>query len=330
MRTVTGYQSTPSELRSAVIAIGNFDGVHRGHQALLARAMAAAEARPGAARRPAGVMIFEPHPRSYFRPDVPLFRLTPIERKLELFAALGLDVVVVLGFDRALASLAADQFIREVLVDGLGVAGVVIGPDFQFGRQRGGDAAMLRAAGEGAGFIVEVVEPVLNAGLPVSSSRVRERLAAGDVAGANDLLGHRWRISGTVTGGARLGRAFGFPTANIEVPAGTGLAHGIYAVRVRAEGRWWDGAGYYGSRPSVDGGPPRLEVFLFGFDADLYDRRIDVELAGFIREDRKFDSFDALTAQMGEDCARAAEQLAAIRASDPLAGLPLADGWDKG
>ena len=157
-----------------------------------------------------------------------------------------------------------------------------------------------------------------------SSSAIRARLAAGDVAGANAILGYRWRISGTVTGGAKLGTSFGFPTANIDLSPGRELGYGIYAVRVCANSQWFDGVGYFGGRPTVDDGAAKLEVFLFGYSGDLYNQQIDVEFVGFVRGDQKFDNFDALKARMAVDCALAVELIAAIRSADPLAGLPLA------
>lgn len=333
MRIVTSTQSTPEDLRGAVLAIGNFDGVHRGHQALIVRAKAMSRAHPAPGSKdsahpaPAGVMVFEPHPRVLFQPDATLFSLTTLERKCQLFAGLGLDLTAVIGFDRELATLTADQFIESILVKRFGVRGVVVGYDFQFGRGRGGTPETLIAAGRRFGFDVDVVAPVRagsDATPAFSSSAIRASLASGDIAGANVALGHRWRVSGTVVGGAKLGTSFGFPTANIELGPGTALGHGIYAVRVRADGRWYGGAGYFGRRPSVDDGAPRLEVFLFDFAGDLYTRTIDVEFVAFVRGDQKFDTFDALKAQMAADCARAREVIAAITAADPLAGLPLA------
>lgn len=324
MHVLNGFHDTPATLGGAVLAIGNFDGVHRGHQALLARA----RDRGREQGRPAGVMVFEPHPRALFRPDEPFFRLTTIERKTALFERFGLDLMVVIPFDRNLAALDAEAFIEGVLIKGLRVGGVVVGYDFQFGKARGGTTETLFRAGRALKFTVDVVEPV--AAEPpgtgaYSSSAVRAALADGDIEGASMILGHRWTVEGTVVGGAKLGTGFGFPTANLDLAPGTRLGHGIYAVRVRANGHWFDGAGYYGGRPTVDGGAARLEVFLFGFTGNLYDRQIVVEFAAFIRGDRKFDTFDALKTQMAIDCERAASILAGLRANDPLAGLPLAD-----
>jgi riboflavin kinase/FMN adenylyltransferase len=325
MLIFTATDAIPASLRRAVLAIGNFDGVHRGHQVLIARARERA-AKRGAA---AGVMVFEPHPRTLFRPDEPFFRLTSLERKTELLARLALDLTVIIPFDRALANLTADAFIDAVIRDRLSASGVVVGDDFKFGKGRGGTVETLTQRGPAAGFTVDVVPKVTGeadkAAPAYSSSSVRAALAAGDVAHANAVLGYRWTVDGTVVDGAKLGTSFGFPTANIELLPGIELRHGIYAVRVRANGRWWDGAGYYGGRPSVDAGPARLEVFLFGFSGNLYDQKIAVEFVAFLRGDQKFDTFEQLRTQMAADCAEAAAQIAAVRAADPLSGLPLAE-----
>jgi riboflavin kinase / FMN adenylyltransferase len=296
-----GIDHVPPAARGAALAIGNFDGVHRGHQALLQAAKDAAAVSGGKA----GVILFEPNPREYFQPDKPHFRLTPLPRKLELIAAFGLDLAVVLRFDAALAQLSADAFVEQVLVKGLGVAHVVIGYDFRFGKGRTGDPEMLRRAGAAHGFGVTVVAQVAGGGEVFSSSAIRAELAQGDVAGAAEMLGHYWRVSGTVIGGAKRGTILGFPTANIALAPNTALAHGIYAVRVTADGKTHSGAAYLGTRPTFDDGAPLLEVFLFDFHGDLYGREIAVDFIDHIRADRRFDSVEALTAQMQRDCDRA-------------------------
>lgn len=311
MQVIHGYTDVPAAARGGALAIGSFDGVHRGHQALLAEARS--EARKTGA--PAGVVLFEPHPREFFQPGKPHFRLTPLPRKLELLEALGLDVAIVLRFDAGLAALTADEFIERVLVKGLGVAHVVIGYDFRFGKARAGDPDTLRRAGAQHGFGVTVVAQVAEAGEVFSSSAIRAELAQGDVAGAGQMLGHWWRVSSAVIGGAKRGTGLGFPTANIRLEPGTALAHGIYAVRVHADGTRHDGAAYLGTRPTFDEGEPLLEVFLFDFDGDLYGRRIDVEFIDFLRGDSRFDSIEALKAQMQKDCDRARTILAAAPGS---------------
>ena len=321
MRILRSYQHVPPELKGAAVAIGNFDGVHRGHQALLIRARDEARAR-GA---PAGVIVFDPHPREFFRPEEPHFRLAPLERKIELFERLGLDVAIVLPFDSALAGLSARRFIDEVLVTGLGIRHVVIGYDFFFGKNRGGNPETMQSAGEEAGFGVTVVAPVAEAGEVFSSSAIRAKLAAGDVKGAAVALGHWWRIAGLVTGGAKRGTKLGFPTANLALPQGSALAHGIYAVRVIIDNERFAGAAYLGTRPTFDDGAAVLEVFLLDFRGDLYGRVINVEFLDFVRADRRFSTVDALRAQIANDCERALATIRSIEADNPLQGLPLSE-----
>jgi riboflavin kinase/FMN adenylyltransferase len=305
MLIIQGYDQAPPASRGAALAIGNFDGVHRGHQALLG-------ATREAARKlaiPAGTVVFEPHPREFFQPDKPHFRLTPLPLKLRLLADLGLDLAVVLAFDRNLAGLPAEDFIARVLVEGLGVRHVVIGHDFRFGKGRGGDSEVLQRASAAHGFGVTVVSQVGEAGEVFSSSAIRAELAQGDVQGAGQMLGGWWRVSGKVISGAKRGTGLGFPTANIALDPGTALGHGIYAVRVHVGGTQHAAAAYLGTRPTFDDGAPMLEVFLLDFDGNLYGREIEVEFIDFIRPDRRFDSAEALQAQMDLDCARARESL---------------------
>jgi len=310
MLVVHGYKDVPAQARGAVLAIGNFDGVHRGHQALL-RAASAIGRELGA---PAGALIFEPHPREFFHPEEPHFHLTPLPQKLAIFDRLGLDSAVVLPFDAQLAALSADEFVNSVIVDGLGARHVVIGHDFFFGRNRGGTPETMQAAAARAGFGLTIIPPVAEDGEVFSSSAIRLRLAQGDLKGAARLLGRDWRAAGTVVGGAKRGTGLGFPTANIPLPRGTAIGHGIYAVRVHIDGERHDGAAYLGTRPTYDNGMPVLEVFLLDFDGDLYGRDIEVEFVDFIRADRKFDTSEALIAQMQADCARARTILAATGA----------------
>jgi len=290
--------SVPAAARRAALAIGNFDGVHKGHQALLATAKNVAKANGV----PAAVLLFEPHPRAFFAPDKPLFRITPLPRKLELLEAYGMDAAIVLKFDKALASRPASEFIADILVNDLGVSHVVVGYDFHFGKDRKGNAELLRQEGRRLGFGVSEVAQVSGGDTAYSSSAVRARLAKGDVAGAADMLGHWWRVSGTVVGGAKRGTGMGFPTANVTMPAGTDLGFGIYAVRVLVDGTRHEAAAYLGTRPTFDNGAPVLEVFLFDFDGDLYGRTIDVEFIAYLRGDRKFEGMEALKAQMAADC----------------------------
>jgi riboflavin kinase/FMN adenylyltransferase len=307
MLVVLGDQPIPESARGAILAIGNFDGVHRGHTALLQEAMKTARA----SGRKAGVLVFEPQPREFFHPEEPHFRLTPLPEKLRLFEETGLDLVVVLKFNAELASLPADDFITAVLVSRLGVAHVVIGYDFFFGKRRGGTPETMRLAGEKLGFGVSVVAQQAEEGEIFSSTAIRLHLAQGDVRGAAHALGHWWRVSAKVVSGQKLGTELGFPTANVELPAGTALRHGIYATRVIIGDKVHQGAAYFGTRPSADDGPVRLEVFILDYSGDLYDREIAIEFVDFIRDDKRFGSLDALKAQIAEDCARARAILSA-------------------
>jgi len=311
MEVLHDTDDVPASARGAALAIGNFDGVHRGHQALLK----VAHDEAAKLRRSAGAILFEPHPREFFQPERPHFRLTPLPLKLELLERFGLDLVVVLRFDAALAALSAQAFIDRVLVDKLGAAHVVIGYDFRFGKGRGGDPETLQRAGAAHGFGVTVVAQVAEAGEVFSSGAIRAELAQGDVMGAAQMLGWWWRVSGKVTGGAKRGTGLGFPTANVALAPGTALAHGIYAVRVHVGAARYEAAAYLGTRPTFDDGAPVLEVFLFDFDGDLYGRDIDVEFIDFIRQDLRFAGAEALKVQMAQDCNAARKVLAAAPAS---------------
>lgn len=303
---VHGLAPVPAQLQRPVVAIGNFDGVHRGHQAVIgvARDMAARLGRPAAA------LTFEPHPRSFFQPAKTLFRLTPPEQKIACLASTGADGAIVLPFDAGLAALSADAFVDEILVGHFQVSGVVVGFDFHFGRGRGGSPDFLKEAGAAHGFAVAVVDPMRDEGDPISSSAVRAALAAGQVGHAAHMLGRPWSIAAPVIHGDKRGRTLGYPTANLALPAGTELAFGIYAVRVRLGDRTVDGVASYGRRPTFDDGAPLLEVHLFDFAGDLYGQELDVALVGYIRPEMKFESIDALIAQMDRDSATAKDILA--------------------
>lgn len=311
MMVIHGATHVPVNARGGAIAIGNFDGVHRGHQALIAEAVA----KGRELGRPSGVMVFEPHPREHFHPGEPHFRLTDLNQKLALLEHYGLKVAFVLPFDAALASMTADEFIERILVAGLGVSHVVIGYDFFFGKGRGGTPETMRAAGREMSFGVSVIAPVAEGGEAFSSSAIRLLLAQGDVTDAAEQLGHYWRVAGRVVGGAKRGTGLGFPTANLPMQKGTALAHGIYAVRVHMGGEVHPGAAYLGTRPTFDDGKPVLEVFLLDYAGDLYGRPIEVEFIGFIRSDRRFDGIEALKEQMARDVAQARTILAAAGAT---------------
>ncbi len=306
MHVIHGHKHVLPEFRGSSVALGNFDGVHRGHRALIAEAMAQA----GKKDVPASVMVFEPYPREFFQPDDAHFRLTPLPRKLAIFQNLGLDIAFVEPFNAELAALSAEDFIQRVLVAGLGASYVVIGYDFYFGHKRGGNPELMLRAGEEFGFGVTVMPPVAEAGEPFSSSAVRLYLAQGDVKAAAHVLGESWRVAGKVVGGAKRGTDMGYPTANLPMPKGTTLGHGIYAVRAYFDGVPHDAAAYLGTRPTFDDGMPVLEVFLFDFNGDLYGREMDVEFVDFIRADRKCHSVEELVAQMDKDIAAVKSVLA--------------------
>jgi riboflavin kinase/FMN adenylyltransferase len=316
----------PEQCRGAVIAIGNFDGVHRGHQALLAAARAEAERL----NRPWGVVTFEPHPRSFFRPDEPVFRLTPKALKARLMAALGASFMAVLPFDAALAELSAEDFVRHKLVDGLGVSHVVMGYDFHFGKGRKGSPSSMAALGVELGFGVTIVDQVTDEGdqhSPFSSSAIRQALRHGHVAAAARELGYHWTVLGEVVKGDQRGRTIGFPTLNIVLEKGADPFRGIYAVRVRDAAEkgsvHWAGAGYFGDRPTFDTGRTFLEVYLIGFEGDLYGREVFVEFIDLVRPDKRFASIEELVRQMNADCGEAIARLAAVRAADPVTHFPL-------
>ena len=306
MDILHSHKNVPDRATGAVLAIGNFDGVHRGHQALLKSAIDTAKVGDA----PAGVMIFEPHPREVFHPEEPHFRLTPLNEKLRIFKSLNLAVTVVMPFDKELASLTAEDFCKQVLIEALKVRHLVIGYDFYFGKGRTGSPELLKQVGARDGFATTIVSPVGEDGEVFSSTAIRLKLAQGDVKGAAHALGRWWSVHGRVIGGAHRGTGLGFPTANIPMPKGTAISHGIYAVRVAVGDRDLTGAAYLGTRPTFDDGKPVLEVFLFDFDGDLYGQDLTVTFVDFLRPDRKFDSPDALVAQMRIDCAEAKARLA--------------------
>ncbi len=302
MQRLDGGAVAPGDLRGGVVALGNFDGFHLGHQAVVGRAVALARAEG----RPALVATFDPHPVRFFRPDTPPFGLTTIEQRLQLFERAGADAAVVFRFDAALAALSAEQFVAERLVGLLGVAGVVTGEDFTFGSGRSGDVGVLARLGDAHGFSHEAVGPVSLDGAPVSSSRIRAALKRGDPREAARLLTRPWAIGGQVQHGDKVGRTIGYPTANLDMGAYLRPAYGIYAVRGRlADGRVLAGAANLGVRPQFE--PPKelLEPYFFDFSGDLYGRGLEVELVEYLRPEARFDGLEALVAQMDRDCARA-------------------------
>jgi riboflavin kinase/FMN adenylyltransferase len=295
-------------LRGATVAIGNFDGVHRGHKAVIAAALA----RAGALGKPSAALTFEPHPRAFFDPDEPLFRLTPEDAKLRLLAAAGLDGAIVLTFNAELAKLSAQDFVQRVLVDRFAISGAAIGFNFHFGANRAGSPEFLQAQGREHGFTVDIVPPLLDGGRPVSSGPIRAALAAGRLDDAAEFLGYPWFVSGTVIHGDKRGRELGFPTANLRLDPACALRHGIYAVRAAIAGRRYDGVASFGRRPMFDSGAVLLEIFVFDFSGDLYGANIDVAFMAWLRDEAMFASAAGLMRQMKEDSRLAREALARV------------------
>ncbi|OHT22263.1 MULTISPECIES: bifunctional riboflavin kinase/FAD synthetase [Edaphosphingomonas] len=308
MDRLTNDAPLPDRLRGGVIALGNFDGFHRGHQAVVARARERARAEG----RPLIVATFDPHPVRFFRPDAPPFRLTTLDQRARLFAEAGADAMLVFRFDAELAGESAEQFVRERIAGRTGAAAVVTGQDFTFGKARGGNVAVLAELGEALGIATEAVAPVADAEGQISSSRIRDALQRGDCEAAAALLTRPFAIEGVVIHGDKVGRQIGFPTANIDMGDYLRPAYGIYAVRGRLPGgRVVGGAANLGIRPSFD--PPKelLEPYFFDYSGSLYGETIAVELVSFIRPELRFDGLEALKAQIDADCAEAARRLAA-------------------
>jgi riboflavin kinase/FMN adenylyltransferase len=293
--------------RGAVLAIGNFDGVHLGHQTVLAEARA--RARAAGARF--AVLTFEPHPRGVFQPGTAPFRLTPFRDKARLMAGLGVEFLVAHHFDLGFAQKSAEDFVRELLVEGLGIRQIVVGYDFVFGNKRRGNVALLRELGARHGFAANVVDPVANpSGAIYASTLIREHLAAGRPREAAALLGRPWEIGGRVRTGDKLGRTIGFPTANLRLADYLRPAPGVYAVRVAVADRWHDGAANLGWRPTVGGKDLRLEAHLLDFAGDLYGQHVRVAFVERLRPEQRFAGLDALKAQIALDAAQARDVLA--------------------
>ncbi|KRA81479.1 bifunctional riboflavin kinase/FAD synthetase [Altererythrobacter sp. Root672] len=297
----------PDALRGAIIALGNFDGFHLGHQRVVAETVEWARSEG----RPAIVATFDPHPVRHFAPHVPPFRLTTLDQREELFAGAGADAMMVFDFDDDLAAMPAESFIGELLGGHLGAAGVVTGEDFTFGKGRGGNLALLESEGARHGIAARAIGPVMEGKIAVSSSRIRDALKAGDCETATQLMTREFAVRGIVQHGDKRGREIGYPTANIDLGPYLRPRYGIYAVtgRILDTGETLRGAANLGIRPTFD--PPKelLEPYFFDFDGDLYGREIEVSLHHFLRPEAKFASLAELINQMGEDCARAGELL---------------------
>ena len=300
-------QPIPEELRGAIVALGNFDGFHLGHQAVVGRAVQ----RGAHERRPVIVATFDPHPVRHFKPDTPPFRLTTLNQRERMFAHAGADAMLVFKFGAQLAGTTAEDFVAEILAKRFGAAGVVTGEDFTFGKGRGGNAQVLQELGARHGIGAEAVEAVLLNGERISSGRIREALQAGDPGTATKMLTRPFAIEGEVIHGDKRGRAMGWPTANLELGNYLRPTYGIYAVRVTLDANGKDGGSEHagvaslGVRPTFD--PPKelLEAVLFDFDGDLYGQTIEVALHRYLRPEMKFDGLEALKAQMDADAKEA-------------------------
>ena len=307
MQRLTLGGGIPDEFRGAIVALGNFDGFHLGHQAGVGRAIQ----RGFHERRPVIVATFDPHPVRYFKPDLPPFRLTTLDQRETLFAHAGADAMLVFEFGEELRSTSAEDFIARLLAERIGAAGVVTGDDFTFGKQRGGNVDLLRTYGAEHGIVAEAVAPVLLNGDRISSGRIRDALQAGDTASATHLLSRDFAIHGVVQRGDQRGRELGYPTANVALGDYLRPRYGIYAVRATLEdGSEHPGVASLGVRPTFDPPQELLETYLFAFDGDLYGRKIEVALHAFIRDEKKFDDIGALVAHMKQDEAQARQLLA--------------------
>jgi riboflavin kinase / FMN adenylyltransferase len=310
MQIFRHYDHLPGTAHGASVAIGNFDGVHRGHQALLAHTKALGDKL--------GVLVFEPHPQEFFKPDGPRFRLTPFRAKSRLLERYGADILYALHFDANLAALTADDFIAKVLVEGIGARHIVVGQDFQFGKGRTGNVDLLKARGRERGFGVTTFD-LLGAGpeAKISSTRIREALRDGKPEIAAQLLGHWWTVEGRVQPGDKRGRTIGFPTANVSLEGYLEPALGVYAVRVDIGGKTHDGVANFGRRPTFDKKDVLLEVHLFDFSGDIYGQQIIVSFVSYLRPEMKFAGLDALKAQIAADSEKARGLLKTISTTPP-------------
>lgn len=310
---LSDLDQVPDALRGGIVAIGNFDGFHRGHQHVFAALKAKARERGV----PAIVFTFEPHPRDIFAPEPFMFRLTDGDAKARLAEALGLDGIVIMPFSRVFSQIEAEAFVTRFLVDALHVSGVIIGEDFHFGRGRRGTPDFLANAGAAQGFDVDVLKLIADGTEPISSSRIRAALGAGELGAANDLLGYHWFIEGEVVTGDRRGRELGFPTANVAAPVGFGLAQGVYAVRARLGDRLIDGVASFG-KPMFNNQRPPFETHFFDFNEDIYGRHLGIALIGHIRGQLIFSGLPELIEAIDRDSRTAQDVLAIAKPMSEL------------
>ena len=306
MKIYTDWRNLPASARGASVALGNFDGVHIGHMAVLRAAHAA---RPDA---PRAVLTFDPHPREYFRPQDPPFRLSLAQERAAVLQAMDVEVLYQLPFDAEFSHLTAEAFVQEVLFEGIGAAHLSCGNDFAFGYRRGGDIAFLAARAEALGIGLSIAPTIIDAQGPVSSTRIRRLLQDGYPERAALLLGRPYAVRGEVIHGDAKGRTIGFPTANIALGRHLEPQRGVYAVTAQIGGKFYKGVANIGLRPTIGGTESRLEVYFFEFEGDLYGQELAVQLRCFIRPEQKFPSFEALKVQIGRDVAQARRMLDAL------------------
>ena len=315
MKTFTNLETLPQQLKGGVAALGNFDGLHIGHQAVLTEAGKLAKD----SGKSLGVVITEPHPVRFFKPDLPPFRLTPRASRLTLLAEFGVDWAYILPFDQSIASLSTETFVKDILIDRIGVGACVTGPDYHFGKARGGNPAVLQRLGTELGFqshVIDLIEPEggrlssVEADKALSSSAIRQLISQGDMQAAASLLGYWWRVETTVIKGDQRGRTIGFPTANLALGDSIRPREGVYTIRINVDGTWYGGVANFGKRPTFDKKDQLLEAHLFDFSGDLYGKEIAVEFVDFIRPEQKFDGLDSLKAQIAADSETARNHLA--------------------
>ncbi|MEL7033249.1 MAG: riboflavin biosynthesis protein RibF [Pseudomonadota bacterium] len=304
MTVIAHYKHVPEAARGFSVAMGNFDGVHAGHRAVIEGAVAAGGKL--------GVATFEPPPRQFFRPDDPPFRIYRPTRRNARLAELGAEAVFELPFNADMAAMTDEAFARDVLKDGIGASHVTVGFDFRFGRGRMGDAGRLASLGRALGFGVTVIEKIEALGAKASSTAIREALIAGEPEKAAEILGHDWIVDGVVEHGEKRGRTIGFPTANLHLGDLIHPRHGVYAVRARLAGEetWRDGVANFGRTPTTGIRDPLLETFIFDFNSDIYGQQLEVALVRFLRPELKFDSLDEMVVQMDKDVVAAKHHLA--------------------
>ncbi|MBD8878054.1 bifunctional riboflavin kinase/FAD synthetase [Roseibium polysiphoniae] len=314
---VTDLNAFSAHLKGGVVAIGNFDGVHRGHRAVLGEALELGKRL----KCPVYAMTFEPHPRTVFNSDHPVFRLTPFDAKCEILKDCDLNGVLMLPFTREFAGVEAQDFVRDILIERLAISHAVTGYDFHFGKARKGTPDFLRQAGDNHGFGVSIVSPENDEGAEIiSSSRIRQALSDGEIPLANGLLGYRWFFDAHVQHGDKRGRDLGYPTANLSLGVGCPLKHGIYAVKARVDDELVDGVASFGRRPTFDNGSPLFEVHLFDFKQDLYGKMLRIHLVSYLRGEEKFATVEALIEQMDQDSEEARSALASMQ---PISALDL-------